>query len=269
MGYPMATFMLLLLHASGAHALRTLGMMRVMAPARTRAPLASAKKAPASNNQKRLNAFQQKLATISNGVLLIDGDNLRGKTMFGLTHEAVLARTAQWAVRRGMVGRVVLLVDHGSLPSAFHAPRLGGIGVAFSGATASADDVAVSAFSWLRSQGYEVLLVTADSGLITRCRRSTVPAGHIRGSKSPAQQRSGASGRGLHVVPPQVLLSVLGVDVRRGRLGGSDALRAHGLPAVCERGYPDVERVVAVEVEMNARAALTRAERAIQRAGVR
>ena len=58
-----------------------------------------------------------------------------------LLSAVLVAHFARWAARHGLSGRVALLVDHGSEPSAVHLPRLG-VSVVFSGPRLSADDVA-------------------------------------------------------------------------------------------------------------------------------
>lgn len=105
----------------------------------------------------------------SKGVLLIDVDNVRGKSHFGLSQLSLLTRTARWAQRRQLAGSIVLVVDHGSRSAAYHMPRLAGISVVFAGPQATADDVVVRGAEWLQRQGHNVLLVTEDSGLISRC----------------------------------------------------------------------------------------------------
>ena len=69
---------------------------------------------------KQFEAATKSLVHGFDGVLIIDGDNVRGKSQFGLSHASLLARTARWSARNMLSGNVVLLVDHGSLPSAYH-----------------------------------------------------------------------------------------------------------------------------------------------------
>ena len=141
--------------------------------------------------RKQFESQISQFAHNTNGVLLIDGDNVRGKTAFSMSHPELLARSARWATRHGLAGRVVLLVDHGSQPSAIHLPRLGDAAVVFSGPRSTADDVAARDISWLHARGHDVILVTADSGLALRCRRA-------------------ATSHSLSIVPPQSLLAALG-----------------------------------------------------------
>ena len=141
---------------------------------------------------RRAHQFENLARQSANGVLLVDGDNVRGKASFAFSHASLLARLSRWAARRGLGDRVVLLVDHGARPSAFHLPSLGS-SVVFSGPSLSADDVAARDVGWLQARGHDVMLVTADSGLAQRCR--SAGRGH---------------GRTLTIVPPQTLLTALG-----------------------------------------------------------
>ena len=118
---------------------------------------------------RRAHQFENLARQSANGVLLVDGDNVRGKASFAFSHASLLARLSRWAARRGLGDRVVLLVDHGARPSAFHLPSLGS-SVVFSGPSLSADDVAARDVGWLQARRHDVMLVTADSGLAQRCR---------------------------------------------------------------------------------------------------
>ena len=175
----------------------------------------------------------------SGGVLLVDGDNTRGKSAFSLSHEALVARTARWASRCGLEGRLVVLIDHGSSPTAFHLPQLGGAAVAFSGPADSADDVAARDVGWFHRRGHDVMLVTADSGLIQRCRRS-------------------ASGRSLVVAPPQALIAAIGHDSTRAPARPPSSAAPPSSLAL------DEAHLAALESEMRARAAVTRAQRQVR-----
>jgi Icc-related predicted phosphoesterase len=206
----------------------------------------SALVAPVSTKDRALKRFDGLVSQLAhaNGVLVVDGDNTRGKSGFSLSHEALLGRTARWAQRSGLEGRCIVLIDHGSSADAFHMPQLGGTAVAFSGPDASADDVAARDVAWFQRRGHDVMLVTADSGLIQRCRK-------------------GPSGRSLIVAPPQALLAAIGHD-------SSSALPALPALAATAAASPppqslDETHLTALEAEMRARAAVTRADRAHQR----
>ena len=98
----------------------------------------------ASFDTRRVQQFEsaaKNLEVNSGGVLLVDSDNVRGKALFGISHLPLIARTARWAQRQSLSGHVLLLVDHGSLPTSHRLPALG-VSAAFSGPYLSADDVA-------------------------------------------------------------------------------------------------------------------------------
>ena len=119
---------------------------------------------------RRAKQLESTVRQAASSILIVDGENVRGKSLFQLSHPQLMARLARWSARHKLADRVVLLVDHGTQPSAFHLPRLGGLSVVFSGPTLSADDVAARDLEWLHGRGHDVLLVTADSGLAQRCR---------------------------------------------------------------------------------------------------
>eukprot|EP00566_Odontella_aurita_P027910 CAMPEP_0113556038 /NCGR_PEP_ID=MMETSP0015_2-20120614/17042_1 /TAXON_ID=2838 /ORGANISM="Odontella" /LENGTH=189 /DNA_ID=CAMNT_0000457365 /DNA_START=319 /DNA_END=884 /DNA_ORIENTATION=+ /assembly_acc=CAM_ASM_000160 len=73
-------------------------------------------------------------------VLLIDAENLRGKSGFEMSHPELLHRTSLWADRNGIRGHVSLVVDHGAGRGAYWLPRRG-VGVVFAGPCVKADDV--------------------------------------------------------------------------------------------------------------------------------
>ncbi len=184
----------------------------------------------------------------SNGVLLVDSDNTRGKSNFALSHAALVGQTARWAARKGLSGRVVLLVDHGALPDSFHLPRAG-VSVGFSGPELSADDVIARDVPTLMRAGHNVMLVTADSHLATRCRVAAPP------------------GRRLFVAPPQALLAAIGFSEDSGGGGGGaqSGGGAAGAASVGDEGRFTEAHICAIEAEMRARSELIRATRAAKR----
>ena len=192
---------------------------------------------------RRAKQLESTVRQAASSILIVDGENVRGKSLFQLSHTQLMARLARWSARHKLADRVVLLVDHGTQPSAFHLPRLGGLSVVFSGPTLSAGDVAARDLEWLHGRGHDVLLVTADSGLAQRCRL----AGR-------------AGSRSLQVVPPQALLAALGHKHASAPKARADDY----VPPP-----PDTElseaQLAAIENEMKARAALTRADRAVYR----
>ena len=213
----------------------------------------------ASFDARRVKQFEASVKSLVlgfDGILMIDGDNVRGKSLFGLSHSSLLARTARWSAKNELSGNVVLLVDHGTLPSSYHLPGMG-VSIAFSGPKLSADDVAARDVPWFHARGHDVMLVTADSGLAMRCRRA-------------------GTGRSLTIVPPQALLAALQysppvitpASVAASAAASAVASETPSAVALAASGVEIGEaQLAALEQEMQARAALTRAERAVHRVG--
>ena len=58
-------------------------------------------------------------AATTNATILLDVENIRGKSGFELTHGQLLDKCTVWAERRNLYGRVTLVVDHGSEASGY------------------------------------------------------------------------------------------------------------------------------------------------------
>ena len=145
------------------------------------------------------------------GLLLIDVENVRGKTGFVLGHEELLRRVGGWAMRCGLHGRVALVVDHGSVAEAFLLKE-SGLSVAFAGPAQTADDVLVRT---VPARG--ALVVTADGQLGRRCRR-----------------RASDGGGSVSLAPPSLLLDALGVDASAAGLAQAAAEAAAAEAAAAE-----------------------------------
>ena len=110
----------------------------------------------------------------SDGVVLVDVENVRGKSGFTLGHEELLGEAARWAQHRNLHGRVVLVVDHGARTAAYYLRQLG-LAVAFSGRRQSADDMIAKQVPYVQRQlARDVCVVTGDVGLKTRCQQKSV-----------------------------------------------------------------------------------------------
>ena len=94
--------------------------------------------------QPRLLDFERRMAALAaaGGVLLVDGDNVRGKAGFGASHLSLMATLARWSSRRRLQGSTVLFVDHGAANSSFIAL---GNAVVFAGPSQTADDIIATA----------------------------------------------------------------------------------------------------------------------------
>jgi hypothetical protein len=167
------------------------------------------------NSNKKLSLQDQSfISSISSNpattVVIIDAENVRGKSNFELSHSDLLTRTALWAQRRHLSqGQVTLVVDHGSLPTGYvmtaPAPAAaannnignsaagsstsnGGstttasLGVVFAGPSMKADDVIARDIPFFQQaslvdgeslQGVnKIVVVTSDSELSDRCLRA-------------------------------------------------------------------------------------------------
>jgi len=117
---------------------------------------------------------------------MVDVENVRGKSGFELSHDELLERATHWAAHRHLGGAVSLVVDHGSLPSAFWLERQG-LAVIFAGQRLKADDVIARDVSFATRQlRTDVLVVTADRELTQRCRAATRDSVNKLGIISPS-----------------------------------------------------------------------------------
>jgi len=111
-------------------------------------------------------------------VVILDGDNIRGKTAWKWGTEELAGLTASWARGADVQGRVLLYFDHGNEADALWTPD--GLAVAFSGPRASADDAICEAVRFLsRECSAVVTVVTADSELKERCGKSAQFRRHL------------------------------------------------------------------------------------------
>jgi predicted RNA-binding protein with PIN domain len=108
------------------------------------------------------------------GVILIDGDNVRGKMKFCLTKEELCDAVELWSYRAGLSGKVGLIFDHGSKHSAYVTNK-NKLGIIFSGPKLTADDVIVRDVDYFVShRKVDVTVITQDKELQKRCRKNSV-----------------------------------------------------------------------------------------------
>lgn len=116
--------------------------------------------------------LQNKLRDTS--VLIIDGDNVRGKTKFMLSKEELLLRVENWLFMENMQGKVLVVYDHASKQSGYMLDS--GLGVIFAGPDDCADDVIARDVPVFHRQfNANVVVVTDDKELRRRCSRDTSP----------------------------------------------------------------------------------------------
>jgi len=100
-------------------------------------------------------------------LILVDGNNLRGATVFSLSEQALTLSLARWAEAHALP--CVLVMDHGAVQRAWPVGPYTAITLA--GPGQSADDVLVRDTWWALQAGREVAVFTGDVGLTTRVRR--------------------------------------------------------------------------------------------------
>eukprot|EP00977_Amphora_coffeiformis_P010428 scaffold2438_cov167-Amphora_coffeaeformis.AAC.4 len=128
------------------------------------------------------------------GSILIDVENVRGKSGFALSHAQLIQGLVRWARVCQLQGRLSLVVDHGSEATALYMNDAA-MAVLFAGPTRKADDVIAQDVRFL-GQELDVTVVTADGGIMDRCRRSAVQ-------------------QGVHIVSPLHLLQDLDLILER------------------------------------------------------
>jgi hypothetical protein len=109
-----------------------------------------------------------------NTAVLIDVENVRGKSGFALTHAAVLASLATWSRVNELQGQVTLVIDHGHEPTS-HWIVDKDYAIVFSGPHVKADDVLANEavpYFLERCRCDHIAVVTADANLIKRCQRA-------------------------------------------------------------------------------------------------
>ena len=193
-------------------------------------------RAPASvrksaNLQGKLESFEENVAQFARGAgtVIVDGDNVRGKSGFAVSHMELIRAASLWGNQRGLEGRLVVCIDHGSAADAWYLSELG-LAVCFAGPVGTADDLIARAVPCFAN----AIVITADAGLAKRCR---------------------SAGRGrLQVIAPQPFLASLAracaaSDEARspelGELGGGELLLSEALGLL----RPPAREALRVEAE--------------------
>lgn len=128
-----------------------------------------------TNKQQTRNAEWKSLhdrrltwAAETGAVVLIDLENVRGKSNFDLTHAELLKQTTQWSKVNGLEDKVSMIVDHGSLHTSYYLED-GGLSMVFAGPRMKADDVLARDIA---SFERNAIVITADNELMSRCRNA-------------------------------------------------------------------------------------------------
>ena len=107
----------------------------------------------------------------SNGVIVLDGDNIRGKTKFTISKEQLCDDVIKWSDSIGLSNRVILVFDHGSKHQAYYC---NGIIIVFSGSRKSGDDIIARDIRWLQSVlNVDTIVITEDLLLRRRCKSNS------------------------------------------------------------------------------------------------
>jgi hypothetical protein len=131
------------------------------------------------------------------GSILIDVENVRGKSGFSLSHAELIQGLVRWSRVCELQGRLSLVIDHGSEVTGLYMEDAA-MAVLFAGPKQKADDVIAHDVRFL-GQELDVTVVTADGGIMDRCRRSAIK-------------------QGVHIVSPLHLLQDLELIAERTRI---------------------------------------------------
>jgi hypothetical protein len=107
------------------------------------------------------------VAQQSNALVWIDVENVRGKSGFEMSHMDVIQKVTLWAQVHDLVGKITLVVDHGTVKSGYWLEDRG-LAVVFAGPSQKADDVIAHNVGLFGTS----VVVTADTELQRRCKRS-------------------------------------------------------------------------------------------------
>lgn len=129
-------------------------------------------------------------------LVIIDGDNVRGKTKFRLSKGQLCAAVQKWLSIYHLQDKVCLLYDHGSKQCAYHINDTGLV-IAFSG-DKKVDDVIVRDIQYYQSQksstnSYNetyksIIVITEDRELKKRCRRVSLDNNKLKAKKMQFKQ---------------------------------------------------------------------------------
>ena len=125
------------------------------------------------------NAFNdyivQILSSNDNSILIIDGDNVRGKTKFSLSKEDLVDKVNVWSKITDLNASIIIMFDHGSEHAAFYHTQNSYV-IVFSGPILKADDVIARDIPYYQEylNCSVVAVVTEDVDLKKRCRKNSI-----------------------------------------------------------------------------------------------
>lgn len=155
-----------------AHCSSAMVSVAVAPPARTPKPRAllrkrrDGKQGPWVPPDRAARLNDQLTASAAYSVVVVDGNNVRGLNGFRWSAPRLQELVRTWARAHKLEGRVVIVWDHGACPCAFTAD---GVGLAFAGPRATADDVIATQTGVILASGVQrVWLATSDRELMER-----------------------------------------------------------------------------------------------------
>ena len=173
-----------ILHSSDFTAMLLLSFIQLtftlLASSKNTRKLRTSTKNTKANNVKRtpressIHNSRLTWAKENDAIILIDVENVRGKSQFELTHQVLLKQITQWTNANDLKGRVALVVDHGSIQSAYSLQEAG-LALVFAGPRLKADDILARDVGYF---GKNAIVITADNDLMSRCRNSIQAADH-------------------------------------------------------------------------------------------
>ena len=139
---------------------------------------------------------ERKVEAENQVLVIIDGDNVRGKTRFRLSKDQLCVAVQKWLSMYQLQDKVCLLYDHGSKQCAYQLSD-SGLVVAFSGEK-KVDDIIVRDIQYYQSQMTastnsnatfkSIIVVTEDRELKKRCRKVSLDNNKLKAKKMQYKQ---------------------------------------------------------------------------------
>eukprot|EP01038_Epipyxis_sp_PR26KG_P014628 gene14628-19647_t len=133
-------------------------------------------KTPRISIQPRIEHIHHKFVETKHkeSIIMIDGDNVRGKASFTVSKERLCDDITCWMKYLGLEGRVVVIFDHGSNHEAYYI-KSSGLTIVFAGPTNTADDIISRDVRWIQeNMKTNVIVVTEDHQLKRRCHTASM-----------------------------------------------------------------------------------------------
>ena len=141
------------------------------------------------------NAFNdyivQILSSNDNSVIIIDGDNVRGKTKFSMSKEDLVDKVNIWSKITDLNACIIIMFDHGSEHAAFYHKQNSFV-IVFSGPILKADDVIARDIPYYQEHlnCSVVAVVTEDVDLKKRCRKNSISSPYNKRKSKKENKRN-------------------------------------------------------------------------------